>query len=164
MNLFDRRPSFALVVMAEAFLAALFLLGVGAIALLPSVSAEAALSLPEYADLRNPLLAIAIAFVLLGLIALATIALLVQRIYSGSMLSRSSLLWVDVLVVTVVCAVALIISGSFVISNGQAGSPFLLALQVTGCLMLLAIASITLVLRSLLSNSIDMRTELDEVV
>ena len=164
MNLFDRRPSLSLVVMTEGFLAALFLLGVGAIALLPSVSAEAAISLPEYADLRNPLLALAIALVLLGLIALAMIALLVQRIYSGSMLSRSSLLWVDVLIVTAVCAVALIISGSVVISNGQAGSPFLLVVQVTGCLTLLAIASITLVLRSLLSNAIDMRTELDEVV
>lgn len=164
MNLDLPRPPLALVIATEALLGILFLVGLGAIALLPSFSANVATSLPEYADLREPLLAIAITFTLLGLIALALVALLVHRIYSGTMLTRPSLLWVDVLVVTVGCAVVLIVAGFVVISNGQAGSPFLALVQAMGCLTLIAIACITLVLRSLLRHAIAMRAELDEVV
>ncbi len=111
MNLDLPRPPLALVIATEALLGILFLVGLGAIALLPSFSANVATSLPEYADLREPLLAIAITLTLLGLIALAMVALLVHRIYSGTVLTRPSLLWVDVLVVTVGCAVVLIVAG-----------------------------------------------------
>lgn len=164
MNLDMPRPPLPLVVATEALLGALFLVGLGAIALLPSFSANVATSLPEYADLRGPLLAIAITLTVLGLIALAMVALLVHRIYSGTVLTRPSLLLVDVLVVTAGCAVVLIVAGFVVISNGQAGSPFLALIQAMACLTLIAIACITLVLRSLLRNAIAMRAELDEVV
>ena len=50
------------------------------------------------------------------------------------------------------------------ISNGQAGSPFLALIQVMACLGLVALACITLVLRSLLKSAIAMATELEEVV
>lgn len=164
MNLDLPRPPLALVIATEALLGILFLVGLGAIAVLPSFSADVATSLPEYAELRDPLLAIAITLTILGLIALAMVALLVQRIYSGTMLTRPSLLWVDVLVTTAGCAVALIVTGFVVISNGQAGSPFLFLIQVMACLTLIAVACITLVLRSLLRSAIAMRAELDEVV
>lgn len=164
MNLDLPRPPLALVVAAEALLSVLFLVGLGAIALLPSFSANVATSLPEYADLRDPLLKIAITLTILGLIGLAMVALLVQRIYSGTVLTRPSLLWVDVLVATAGCAVVLIVAGFVVISNGQAGSPFLALVQAMACLTLIAVACITLVLRSLLRSAIVMRAELDEVV
>ena len=70
----------------------------------------------------------------------------------------------NVLVGTLVCAAALIVVGFVVISNGQAGSPFLALIQVMACLGLVVLACITLVLRSLLKSAIAMRTELDEVV
>ena len=164
MNLDTSRPPRALVVTTEALLGVLSLVGLGAIALLPGVSASVADSLPEYANLRGPLLALAIAFTFLGLVALAMVALLVQRIYGESVLEDRSVLWVNVLVGSLGLAAALIVVGFAVISNGQAGSPFLALIQVMACLGLVALACITLVLRSLLKSAIAMRTELDEVV
>ena len=164
MNLDLSRPPLALVVATQVLLGALSLVGLGAIALLPSVSASVADSLPEYANLRGPLLALAIGFTALGLVALAMVALLVQRIYGETVLEQRSVLWVNVLVGTLGVAAALIVVGFVVISNGQAGSPFLALIQVMACLGLVALACITLVLRSLLKSAIAMRTELDEVV
>ena len=163
MNLDLSRPPLALVVATQVLLGALSLVGLGAIALLPSVSTSAADSLPEYANLRGPLLALAIGFTALGLV-LAMVALLVQRIYGETVLEQRSVLWVNVLVGTLGLAAALIVVGFAVISNGQAGSPFLALIQVMACLGLVALACITLVLRSLLKSAIAMRTELDEVV
>ena len=80
MNLDLSRPPLALVVTTEVLLGVLSLVGLGAIALLPSVSASVADSVPEYASLRGPLLALAIGFTALGRVALAMVALLVQRI------------------------------------------------------------------------------------
>lgn len=164
MNLDLPRPSLGLVIVTQAFLGSLFLVGLGAIALLPSFSATVASSLPEYAGLRDPLLAVAMAFTILSLVALAMVALLVHRVYSGTMLTRPSLLWVDVIVTTLACAAVLIIIGFVAVSNGQAGSPFLALIQAMACLTLIALACITLVLRSLLRSAILLRTELDEVV
>ncbi len=157
------RPPVPLVIATEALLGILFLVGLGAIALLPSFSANVATSFPEYAALRDPLLAIAITLTILGLIALAMVALLVHRIYRGTMLTRPSLLWVDVLVASAGCAIVLIVTGFVVIGNGQAGSPFLALALAMACLTLAAVACTTLVLRSLLRSAIAMRAELDEV-
>jgi Protein of unknown function (DUF2975) len=158
------RPSLALVLFTQLLLAALILVGVGTVVFLPGFSANVAASLPEYADLRTPLLALALAFTVLALISLAMIALLVHRIYSGNVLARTSVLWVDVIVASLACAVAVVIIGFFVISDGQAGSPFLALAQAVVCLTLVVLACIMLVLRSLLQHAILMRAELDEVV
>lgn len=158
------RPPITLVLATEVLLGILFTVGLVAIALLPSFSADAAVTLPEYADLQVPLLTLAIVFTALGLLALAVIALLVLRIHRGTMLERASLRWVDGLVATLGAAVVVVIVGFVVISEGQAGSPFLALVQVMACLTLVALAGITLVLRSLLSGAIVLRAELDEVV
>ena len=164
MNLDTSRPPRALVISTEVLLGVLSLVGLGAIVLLPGVSASVADSLPEYANLRGPLLALAITFTVLGLLALAMVSLLVQRIYGETVLEQRSVLWVNVLVGTLGLAAALIVVGFAVISNGQAGSPFLALIQVMACLGLVALACITLVLRSLLKSAIAMATELEEVV
>lgn len=158
------RPPFALVFATQALLAALALVGLLVIALLPGLSAEVARDLPEYAGLRNPLLTITIAITVLGLSALGMVALLVQRVYSGAVLTRPSLRRVDVLIAALGGAAALVIASFVVISNGQAGSPVVALLQAMTCLTLIAIACVTLVLRSLLRSAIRLRTELDEVV
>lgn len=158
------RPALALVIATQALLATQFVVGVAAIALLPAFSADVAASLPEYAELRTPLLAATIALIVLALIVLAMAALLVHRIRRGTVLTRSSLLWVDVIVASLVCAVTLVIVASTVIGDGQAGSPFLALVQIMAGLGLIALACITLVLRSLLRHAILIRAELDEVV
>lgn len=164
MDLNLPHPSLSLVATTQAFLGILSLAGLVAVALLPGFSANVATSLPEYSDLRGPLLAVAIALTTLGLVALAMVALLVHRIYTGMILTRSSLLWVDVIVAVLTCAVLLDIVGFIAISNAQAGSPFIALVQTMTCLILVALACITLVLRSLLRNAIVMRSELDEIV
>ncbi|APZ33672.1 hypothetical protein BOH66_04865 [Microbacterium aurum] len=164
MDLDLPRPALGLVITTQVFLGILFVVGLAAIALLPGFSSRVAMSLPEYAELRDPLLAIAISVTILGLIALAMVALLVHRIYAGTMLTRTSLLWVDVIVATLFCAVVLDIVGVVAISNAQAGNPFLGIVQAVACLTVVALACITLVLRSLLRGAIVMRAELDDVV
>lgn len=164
MNHNSPRPSLALVIVTQSLLGALFLVGIGVIALLPGLSASVAVSVPEYAELRTPLLALATTITVLALVSLAMVSLLVRRIHQGTVLARSSVLWVDVIVGSLVCAVLVIIIGFVVISNGQAGSPFLALIQLVAFLALSALAYITLVLRSLLRQAILMRTELDEVV
>ncbi|GAA1503725.1 MFS family permease [Agromyces terreus] len=158
------RPSRSLVIITQALLGVLFLAGIGALVVLPGVSADLAESLPEYSDLRGPLLALAIAFIALALIALAMISLLVHRIYRGTVLARASLLWVDVLIASLACAVALVVTSFVVISNGQAGSPFLALIQVMVVLVLVVVGCVTLVLRSLLRRATLMRAELEEVI
>lgn len=158
------KPKHGFVLTAQALLGVLFIVGVVAILLLPKVADDLATDLPEYADLRNPLLVIAIAVVTLALIALATIALLVQRIYNGRILHPSSLVRVDIVTLSLLVAAALDVAGFVVISNGQAGSPFLALIQIAVLLGLITLACITLILRSLLRNAIAMRAELDEVV
>lgn len=112
------RPPFALVFATQALLAALALVGLLVIVLLPGLSAEVARDLPEYAGLRNPLLTITIAITVLGLSALGMVALLVQRVYSGAVLTRPSLRRVDVLIAALGGAAVLVIASFVVISNG----------------------------------------------
>jgi len=157
-------PSRGLVIATYVFLGLLFLVGLGAITWLPSLSAGVARNLPEYADLRDPLLALVVAITVLGLVVLAMVGLLVHRISTGTMLTRASVLWVDVIIAALVCAAALIVTAFFVISAGQAGSPFLLLAQTSACIALVALVCIMLVLRSLLSSAIVLRAELEEVV
>lgn len=100
----------------------------------------------------------------LGLVALAMVSLLVHRIHRGTVLTRASLLWVAVIIATIACAVALVITGFVVISNGQARSPFLALAQAVALLTLLTLGYVTLVLRFLRRHATLIRTELDEVV
>ena len=158
------RPALPPVVVTQLLLGALFLFGIGAITLLPQFSASATTELPEYAALRAPLLTLAIAFTGSVLVLVAIVAVLVLRIHRGTVLARSSLRWVDAMVIMFACAVVLVVIGFVVISNGQAGSPFLALIQALTCPALTALACITLVLRSLLRHAVLIRTELEEVV
>ena len=157
------RPSAPLVVVSQVLLALLFLIGVGALIVLPGMADGAARTMPEYAELRTPLLALAIGATLLGMMGLGLVALLVDRIFRGRALERSTLLWVDGLVTLLSCAAVLVVVGFVVIDRGQAGSPALAAALVTA-LLLAVLACITLVLRSLLRQAITMRAELEVVI
>ncbi|KAF2413355.1 hypothetical protein B1729_10425 [Microbacterium sp. B35-04] len=148
------RPSLALVVVIQSVLGVLLLGGVGAIVFLPGTSANIAATFPEYADLRGPMLALSIAITVLALVALAMVAVLVHRSYRGTVRTRSSLLWIDVIVTTLACTVVLVIISFIVISNAQAGTPLLALMQVAACLALIALAWIALSLRSRLGHSI----------
>lgn len=158
------RPSLVLVIVMQSAVGALFLVGIGALALLPGLSADVATSLPEYAGLRMPLLALATAITVLGLVSLVMIALIVCRIRRGTVRAPASLLWVNVLVGSLVTAAVLVATGFVVIGNGQAGSPFLALVQLVGILALVVLAHIAVVFRSRLRCAIRMRAESDEAV
>lgn len=164
MNIDLPHPPRILVIATEALVGVLFAVGFGVAVMLPVVSTAVAAELPEYADLRVPLLVAGFAFLTLGLLALGSVALLVHRIHRGSMLVSSSLVWVDLLAGALAASAVVVVAASAVISNGEAGSPFLLIIEVMAVLALMAIAGVTLVLRSLLRSAIDMRAELEEVV
>lgn len=158
------QPPLPLVVVTQAALGLMLLVGIATIALLPAASAGAAVDLPEFAGLRLPLLALAIAFTALGVIALAMIVVLIHRIHRGTILTRSSARRVDILIAASIGGVALVLAAYVVISNGQSGFPALVIAQALTCLGLTAVACITLVLRSLPRTAISIRTELDEVI
>ncbi len=164
MDLELPRPSLGLVIATQVLLGLLFLIGVAAIVLLPGISEGLADMFPEFTDLRAPLLAVAIAIIVLALITLAMISLLVHRIHRGAVLTRSSLLWVDVIIATLACGVILVITGIVLIGNAQAGGPFIGLVLVTTCLILVALGCISLVLRSLLRRATLLSRELEEVV
>lgn len=164
MNVSFPRPAFPLVVATQLVLGALFVVGIGAIIFLPGFSTNVAASLPEYAELQIPLLALVIAVTVLAMFTLVMVAELVNRIHLGTMLAPSSLLLVDAIITSFVCGVLLVVAGFVVISNAQAGSPFIALMQAMACLVLIALACITLVLRSLLRYAILLSDELNEVV
>lgn len=117
------QPPLPLVVVTQAALGLMLLVGIATIALLPAASAGAAVDLPEFAGLRLPLLALAIAFTALGVIALAMIVVLIHRIHRGTILTRSSARRVDILIAASIGGVALVLAAYVVISNGQSGFP-----------------------------------------
>lgn len=164
MNTFLPRPPLSLIFATQALLFVLFVVGLGGMSLLPGFSATLAIAFPEYAGLRGPLLVLGTVFMVVGLIAVAVVALLVHRIYTGCVLERRSLVWVDMLVGAFVFAAVLVVVGFVVISIGQAGSLFLAIIQALTCLSFVVVACVTLVLRALLNSAIGMRVELDEVV
>lgn len=143
--------------MTQSLLGTLFLVGAGALALLPGLSADIAASLPEYDGLRTPLLALSSAITGLALVSLAAVSLLLGRIHHGSVFVRSSLILLDVIMGALVCAVLLVGGAAFVISRGQAGSPFLALVLSVVCLVLCVLAYIVRVLRSRLRRSIPIR-------
>jgi len=164
MDLELPRPSAPLAFVTQALLGLLFLIGVGAIVVLPGLADGAARAFPEYSALRDPLLAVTIGVVVLAMFGLGLVALLVDRIFRGRVLMRTSLLWVDGLVTLLTCAAVLVIVGFTAISRAQAGSPALAVVLVTTLLLLAVLACITLVLRSLLGQAISMQAELDGVI
>ncbi|MDC4232561.1 DUF2975 domain-containing protein [Actinomyces sp. B33] len=161
---YEPRPPLPLTAATHLCLGALAVLGLAAIALLPTVSAHMAIALPEYADLRAPLLALAIGAIVLALVVLAVIGLLVQRIHRGAILVRSSLTWVDAMIASFLGGAAIVVASGAVIDRGQAGSPFLLLAEAAAFVVMIALACLTGVLRSLLRRSILMRDKLDEVI
>jgi len=164
MNLDLPRPNLALAVVTQALLGAMVVVGVSALVFLPVVSGRVATSVPEYADLRPPLLVISMSITALGLVVLAMVSLLVWRVWRGTILRRSSLRWADVIVASLFGGAALVVAMFVVVSNGQAGSPFVGLVQVGVCLVLTVLACVMLVLRSLLRQAILISDELDEVV
>ncbi|MFD2757219.1 DUF2975 domain-containing protein [Gulosibacter faecalis] len=91
MQLNVPRPPLALVIATEALLGVLFLIGLSAIVLLPEFSANVATNLPEYADLRDPLLSLAIALTALGLIAIVCISLVLRSLLRNAIAMRAEL-------------------------------------------------------------------------
>ena len=151
------RPSLAHLVIIEACLGALFLVGIGAFVALPGVALRLAGHLPEYADLRGPLLALSLALTAVGLVVLAVVALLVHRLHAETMVARSSLVWMDALVISIACAVALIAWSFLMVSFAQAGTPALALAQVMTSIALITVACITLRWRSRLRHAISVR-------
>ncbi|MFE6966326.1 DUF2975 domain-containing protein [Agromyces sp. NPDC057679] len=148
------RLSLAVVVVTQSLIAVGFLGGAGFVIVAPGLSAAVAASLPEFAALREPLLATTIAFTVLGLIVLTMVALLVQRVHRGTVMARTSLRCIEVIVAASVGAIVVVVVGSVVIGNAQAGSPILALLQAAAVLALVVLARLALIFRSRLRRAL----------
>jgi hypothetical protein len=142
---------------------ALGILAVG-IVLAEVIALETAASLaaehPEFAHLRGPLTAAAIAFGLCLEAVLAITALLVGAIRHGRIFDRWALRLVDALVGALAAATVVVAA----VLPALPGPPAL-ALAVIGATITgVAVVLVVLVLRSLLRRAVSMRLELDEVV
>ncbi|MFF2276339.1 hypothetical protein [Agromyces sp. NPDC058126] len=153
------RLSLAGVVVTQSLIAVAFLGGAGSVIVAPGLSTAVAASLPEYAGLREPLLATTIVFTVFGLIVLTMVAMLVQRMHRRTLMRRTSLLCIDVVVAANVGAIVVVVVGSVVIGSAQAGSPILALLQATAVLALVVLARLALVFRSRLRR--EMSTPLE---
>lgn len=132
---------------------------VGGILLFP-VSASLARDNPEFAGLRIPLLALALAIGVCAEAVLAATALLVGYIHQDRIFDRAAARAVDLLVLTVLVATVLTAS----LLPFIPGPPPLALVTVGGVVVGVALTLVLSVLRSLLRRAVLMRVELDEVV
>ena len=154
------RPSLAATVvtwLALGFLAAI-ILG-GGIALFP-VSDSIARDTPEFANLRTPLLALALAICVCVETMLVATAILVGYIRQDRIFNRAAARMVDLLVIAVMVATVLTASLLPLIP----GPPALAIMIISSVLMGITLFLILMVLRSLLRRTVLMRAELDKVV
>ena len=154
------RPSLASTVvtwLALGFLAAI-ILG-GGIALFP-VSDSVARDNPEFANLRTPLLALALAICVCVEAMLVATAILVGYIRQDRIFNRAAARMVDLLVIAVMVATVLTSS----LLPFIPGPPALAIMIISSVLMGITLFLVLMVLRSLLRRTVLMRVELDEVV
>lgn len=160
MTFLISRPSLAATVMtwlALGFLATI-ILGSG-IALFP-VSDSIARDNPEFANLRTPLLAMALAICVCVETMLVATAILVGYIRRDRIFDRAAARMVDLLVIAVMVATVLTASLLPLIP----GPPALAIIIIGSVLMGITLFLVLMVLRSLLRRTVLMRAELDEVV
>lgn len=143
--------------LALALLAALTI-AIGA-ALFP-VSASMANQWPEFADLRAPLLTLALAVCFCVETVLVATALLIGYIRRDRIFGRAAARIVDLLVIAVI--VATILTASML--PFFPGPPALMIMGAGSVLVGITLVLVLVVLRSLLRRTVLMREELDEVV
>jgi len=156
----ERRAVLAL----RVVLAALFgLLVVFQTLSLPGQFAHMAKESPEDAELRWPLTAIAVFWVLCVQVVVVATWKLLTRVQQDRIFSEDSMVWVDA-IVWAVAAAWVTLSGLFVYVGFQADDPgapvllFLLLLVVT------VVGLLMVVLRALLRQATTLRTDLEAVI
>lgn len=115
---------------------------------------------PEFANLRTPLLTLALAICLCVETILIATAALVGFIRRDQIFGKAAARMVDLLVITVV--IATILTASML--PFLPGPPALMIVVVGSVLVGVTLFLVLMVLRSLLRRTVLMRTELDEVV
>jgi len=137
---------------------------VGAEIALVSLADLSAHQFPEVAQLRTPVLVLAIFFLISAQAALVVVGALVIHVRSRRILSRSGVRWVDILICLLIVGTSLLVVIGVVLEAGNAGQGGIMLGLAIGVLLLAALGGVVLVLRSLLRGSITLRDELDEVV
>lgn len=134
------------------------------VAVLPWLSGEVARSYPEVADLRWPVLAIAVAMLLCFEIVLISTWALVRAVDRSRIFDHSAIRWVDRIVSAIGWATVLAFGLLAVLVDSSAGP---ITVPAVGLLLVLALATVFLIvtiLRKLLVQAASIKGELDEVV
>lgn len=155
---------FRVVVLLKAALAALFVILVFMqVVSLPGQFAHLAEENPENAELRWPLTAITIFWVLCAQVVIVAIWKLLGMVSADRIFSDSSMRWVDLIVWTLGAA-WVVLAGVFLAVGFTAddpGGPILLALLTTAGAVF---GLLMLVMRALLRQAIELRSDMDVVI
>ena len=154
------RPSLAATIVTWLALGLLAAIIIGGGIMLFPVSDSIARDNPEFANLRTPLLALALAICVCVETMLVATAILVGYIRRDRIFDRTAARMVDLLVIAVMVASVLTAS----LLPFIPGPPALAIMIIGSVLMGITLFLVLMVLRSLLRRTVLMRVELDEVV
>lgn len=155
----------SLIGVTKALIVLLFAALVGCQTLLvPMIAAGLARTAPEFSELQIPGILLVAALLASGQVILVCVWRLLTFVFHDTVFAPQSFRWVDAIIASLVVAGVIVVVGMTVISDAQAGSPFL---ALTGMLALITLAGLALVvfvMRGLLVQATSLRQEMAEVV
>lgn len=132
---------------------------------LPALSLRVAQALPEVSYMRWPALAWAILMVMFGQIVLVCTWALLTAVRQDRIFSAASLPWVNRIIGSFVAAgVALLVGLMYLILDGTVGPITVHLLVLMAAIGCFSLAALVIVLRALLVQATELRTNLDEVI
>nr|WP_260149091.1 DUF2975 domain-containing protein [Microbacterium endophyticum] len=130
----------------------------------PQIASAFALLTPEFAALETPGLLMVGALLLCVQAVLVCVWRLLSLAAREAIFDDAAFRWVDAIIVSIVVAGILIISGMILIERAQAGSPFIALVGVIALIVVVGLALVVGVMRRLLRQATQLRREMAEVV
>ena len=156
----------SLIGVTKALIVLLFAALVGCQTLLvPMIAAGLARTAPEFSELQAPGILLVAALLASGQVILVCVWRLLTFVFHDTVFAPQSFRWVDAIIASLVVAgVIVVVVGMTVISDAQAGSPFLALMGMLALITLAGLALVVFVMRGLLVQATSLRQEMAEVV
>ncbi|WP_431803250.1 DUF2975 domain-containing protein [Microbacterium sp. bgisy203] len=155
----------SLIGVTKALIVLLFAALVGCQTLLvPMIAAGLARTAPEFSELQVPGILLVAALLASGQVILVCVWRLLTFVFHDTVFAPQSFRWVDAIIASLVVAGVIVVVGMTVISDAQAGSPFLALMGMLALITLAGLALVVFVMRGLLVQATSLRQEMAEVV
>lgn len=155
----------SLIGVTKALIVLLFAALVGCQTLLvPMIAAGLARTAPEFSELQAPGILLVAALLASGQVILVCVWRLLTFVFHDTVFAPQSFRWVDAIIASLVVAGVIVVVGMTVISDAQAGSPFLALMGMLALITLAGLALVVFVMRGLLVQATSLRQEMAEVV